>query len=500
MMQPGMTPAERVSARDAEPIAAIRAEFRQRLGIARYEMWCDGKISWALQGERLTIGVASPFLLNWMQKQFRAHLIEAAQTALGPAAQVVFEVDGRISLSGAAAASAAKEPKLAVETPALSGALVVQASAGKTAHGGGAKDGVVPVRAEAGALPRTRRLADLTEFVAGAANQMALAAARQIADGLPTMFNPLYLYGGVGTGKSHLLEGVCRRLRTRHMAQNIVLTNAEAFANYFTQALRDRTLPGFRQKFRSADVLLMDDIEFFEGKQVIQEEFLHTLMDLMDHGRRVVLTGDRHPRLLTRLSDAVTTRIMAGMVCRLDTPDLETRRRIVAAKAVRHAIPFPGDVLDYIAQRFQTSVRELEGALHCLTTYGEMTKQPLTIGIARDVLSDLEQDCRKIIRLADIEQAVCNFFGLTERELKSERRSRSVSQPRMLAMYLARKHTSSAYSEIGRHFGGRNHSTVMSAERKVTEWLQDNASVKVAVQKWSIHDVVGTLEQQLLAG
>ena len=158
------------------------------------------------------------------------------------------------------------------------------------------------------------------------------------------------------------------------------------------------------------------------------------------------------------------------------------------------------EVFDYIAQRFQANVRELEGALNCLQIYGEMTRRKVTAAAVREILCDLERDCRKIIRLADIEKAVCSLFGLTNRELKSESRSRVVSQPRMLAMFLARKYTATPYSEIGQHFGGRDHSTVMSAERKVQTWLDASATVRVAATSWSVQEVLGTLEQQLLAG
>ena len=331
---------------------------------------------------------------------------------------------------------------------------------------------------------------------------MALTAARQLASGQQVAFNPLYICGPVGSGKTHLLEGVCRQLKRTQPAANIVLITAEAFANYFTQALRDHSLPSFRQRFRTVDVLIVDNVEFFESKRVFQEEFLHTFADLVDHGLPIVLSGMRHPRLLTKLSDELVSRSPVRLVCqRLETPDVSTRLKIVEVKAARLVSgDFAPEVLEYIAQRFQGSVRELEGALNCLHTYYGMTRKRITVSAAREVLADLERDCLRLIRLADIERVICNLFGVRPKDLQSESRVRTISQPRMLAMFLARKHTPSAYTEIGQHFGGRNHSTVMSAERKVQQWLEQNETIKVASQTWSIGEILQTLEQQLMAG
>jgi chromosomal replication initiator protein len=329
---------------------------------------------------------------------------------------------------------------------------------------------------------------------------LAWTASRQVAATPGAHFSTLFLHGVVGTGKTHLLEGICRQLRRTHPTLQVTLLTAEGFANYFTQALNDRTLPSFRQKFRGVDVLLVDDVDFFESKRVFQEEFLHTVGELVDHGRQVVVSADRHPKLLTKLSDELVSRFHSGLVCRLETPDLETRRKIIAGKAQRLDGEFAPEALDFIAERFNGSVRELEGALNCLQTCFSMTRKRVTLATARQLLADLERDCLKIVRIADVERVVCNLFGLKPKDLKSDSRVRTVAQPRMLAMFLARRHTPSAYSEIGQHFGGRNHSTVMSAERKVQQWLSDNASVRIASQSWTIGEIVSTLEQQLLAG
>ncbi|MCA9095322.1 MAG: AAA family ATPase, partial [Planctomycetaceae bacterium] len=305
------------------------------------------------------------------------------------------------------------------------------------------------------------------------------------------------LHGGVGLGKTHLLEGIAQELRNRFPSLQVVHMTAENFTNYFTVALRQHALPSFRQKFRNADVLLLDDVDFLDGKRGIQEELLHTFKHLEAHGRQIVLTSDRHPRLLTRTSEELKTRFMSGMVCRLDAPGPETRRRILDRKAERLSGEFNGEALNYIAQRFRNNVRELEGALRTLQAYYTMTGKRVGITAARQILSDLERDCIKVVKLSDIERVVCDVFGLMQEELRSNKRVRSVSQPRMLAMYLARKHTRSAYSEIGAYFGGRNHSTVITAEKKIATLLNQRYQMNVAAEQYSVADVIENIEQQL---
>lgn len=508
-MQPGMTPTVRAEMTSAtsDPtsdhlIQAALVEIQERLGAKRFGLWCDGKIRLSISDDRLTVWVGSPFLLNWMQKQFRDEMKSAAQAVLGPSAEAGFAVDSTLAVTPNTAAPAKGGERLPVNR------AVTRPDSAKSNHTADVdkiSSVVTPAQSVvAGSVPnlppnRSRRLADLCDFVSGPQTELALTAARQLASGQHVPFNPLYVCGPVGSGKTHLLEGICRQLKRSQPATNVLLITAEAFANYFTQALRDHSLPSFRQRFRGVDVLIVDNVEFFESKRVFQEEFLHTFADLADHGRTIVLSGTRHPRLLTKLSDELVSRFQSGLVCRLETPDVATRLKIVEVKAARLPGQFTPEALEYIAQRFQGSVRELEGALNCLQTYYTMTRQKVTQTAAREVLADLERDCLRLIRLPDIERVVCHLFGVRPKDLQSESRVRTISQPRMLAMFLARKHTPAAYTEIGQHFGGRNHSTVMSAERKVQQWLDQNETIKVASQTWSIGEILQTLEQQLLA-
>ncbi|HVV99431.1 MAG TPA: chromosomal replication initiator protein DnaA [Planctomycetaceae bacterium] len=478
----------------------MQRELEQAIGSRRYEHWFDQKTILSVEDDELTVSVINPFVLTWMQKHFREVLSDVAQNVIGPSARIRFDVVAR------------NESQPALELPALTetSAPSLTTTARELKPSGvtllAERREPQPERREpqetttrpAGA--GARRFADLSDFVEGPASELALTAVRQVCERPGALFNPLFVHGPVGTGKTHLLEGIYLQIRRRFPALQVVYLTAEAFTNYFTQALRQHTLPSFRQRFRNVDVLLIDDIDFLDSKRVIQEEFLHTFKQLESHGRQIVISSDRHPRLLSKISDELKTRFLSGMVCRLEAPDTETRQRIAERKVQKLSADISPEAIEFVAQRFKNNVRELEGALHSLHTYQRMTNKRVSLNSARSVLSDLERDCIKVVRLTDIEQVVCELFGVGAEELKSAKRSAALSQPRMLAMFLARKHTRAAYSEIGQYFGGRNHSTVMSAEKKIKAWLDERTPVKVASQTWSINDVMETLEQQLQVG
>lgn len=469
--------------------------LRQLIGERNYRHWFLQKTQVTADGQQLRIAVATQFLSNWMQRRFSADVAEAARQ--GGFDGVVWNVDETLPAAGERADQTASGGK----TPATS---PVQRSS-RTAAAGPASDASrespSTTRPGVSAAPRdSRRFAVLDDFVVGPCNELAHTAARHVCADPGRQFSSLYLHGPVGTGKTHLAEGIYREIRRQHPQLQVLFMSAENFANQFTQALRTHALPGFRQRFRTVDVLIMDDVGFLDGKKVIQEEFLHTFKQLVSHGRQVVMTADCHPRLLSKLRDDLVTRFLCGMVCRLEAPDLETRRLIVRTKAAGMNIQISDEVLDYVAKRFVHNVRELEGALNTLRTWFAMTARRVSLSVARQILSELERDCIKVVKLADIQEAVCRLFGLVTDDLQSSGRTKKVTHPRMLAMYLARRHTQAAYKEIGEFFGGRNHSTVVAAEKKVETWLHGTEQIQIGGRNWHLSDVLETLEQQLLAG
>ncbi len=467
-----------------ELVSRIQQTLIATLGERRYANWFQKSARLEVRGDELIVYAGSPYLQNWLQRQFADVLRDAARDIIGPGSRVRLDVG---PLAAGAEESPAAEPN-----PRSKASQHDQPRSGDDRNNG------------RGAVPRTaasrRRFAGLADFIPGRKNELAFTAARQVAENPGGPLNPLCLYGGVGCGKTHLLEGIYRQVRRQYPALHVLFLTAENFANYFTQALRERSLPSFHQKFRNVDVLLVDDVDFLNGKSGIEEEFLHTLKSLETHDRQTVLTADRHPRLLDKLSDELVTRMLSGMACRLESSDVETRLEIVRQRVRQHPFPVADEALSFIARRFTNNVRELEGAVNCLQTYHTMTKRRVSVQAAREVLARLERDCIRIVRLCDVEQAVCRLFHVTADELKSAKRSRSVSQPRMLAMYLARRLTACAYSEIGQFFGNRNHSTVMAAEKKVRRLIDENGEIRVCAEQWPLQEVVDSLESQLKTG
>jgi chromosomal replication initiator protein len=461
-----------------------------RIGDRQFQHWFQNKTRFACAGTTLIVSSATPFLQTWIQKRHRAALLEVAGEFLGTEASLQFEIDESLNHT---------------ETPSVSTAAVPAAPTNSPLDGATPPSLPKPVatsspNASPNVVTPGRRFASFDEFIVGTGNQLAYTAARQVCDHFADQATPCYVYGPVGCGKTHLAESIYREIRRRHPHLNVLFLTAEQFTNQFTQSFRSHSLPTFRQRFRSVDVLLMDDVDFLDAKRVVQEEFLHTVQQLESHRKQLVACGERHPRQLTKISDELRTRLLSGMVCRLDKPDLETRERIAVAKARRIQLDVSLEVLKYVARKFSGTIRELEGALHCLLICQRMTGQRVSLASARDVLGDLERDCLRPIQMADIERVVCELFGVPADMLRSPSRSRTATEPRMLAMYLARRLTRSAYSEIGAYFGGRNHATVIAADQKISAGLSDNVELKVASQTWKLADIVETLEQQLMAG
>ena len=487
-MQPGYAP----PAPGSNPACEVLDRLRASLDEKTYAHWIDGKVALTVLDDELTVGVGSPFLLAWMQRQFGAAFRSAAKDVLGPAARLRYAVDALLGLPAARPANGriAAPAQPTIDAKESSTALIPANVA--------VADELSQSRPRP-AVAERRRFADLADFVPGPNSEFAFTAAHRFCECPTAAPSPLYLFGGVGLGKTHLLEGIVKRLRESAGAGQVAYFTAESFANYFTEALRSRTLAAFRNRFRSVSILVVDDVDFFDGKKGLQEEFLHTLQHLESRGRSIVVAADRHPKLLTRTSDELVTRFLSGTVCRLESPGYETRLRILEQKAGRLPEKPSAAVLEYIASKFRGGVRELEGALNCLEVFRTLSSRPVGVTAARQVLGDLERDCLRAVRLPDIERAVCEFFGVEPAALRSAKRSRSVSQPRMLAMYLARKHTQAAYGEIGAHFGGRNHSTVIAADRKMRQLLEKSPSWHVASESMRLQDVVQSIESCLRA-
>lgn len=493
-MQPDILASGQPASHEEGP-GGFQDALRAKVGERNYQHWFESRASISLNGSSVGIAVGSAFLSTWMQRRFGSDVTTVAREVI-PGASVHWSIDTELE----AAAESDSDDASDAATSRDSGS--VQSESENTAPAVSRRTAIRGNSAGATGVGRRegRRFAKLDGFVQGPCNELAVTAVRQVASHPGERFNPLYIHGGVGVGKTHLAEAVYCEVRRQHPEAQVVFMTAESFGNQFTHALRNQSLPGFRARFRNVDVLIMDDIGFLNGKPGMQEEFLHTFEQLASHGKQVVVTADCHPRLMTKMSGELTTRFLCGLVCRLEAPDLTTRQQIVRLKMQSFAGQVAEDALDFVARRFTHSVRELEGALNTLRTWYAMTQKKVFLQTARQALSELERDCIRVVRLPDIEAAVCQLFGIDASDLKSARRTRSVSQPRMLAMFLARRHTQAAYKEIGDFFGGRNHSTVVAAEKKVDGWLRSQKELCLAGRNWHLSDVMESIEQQLLAG
>jgi chromosomal replication initiator protein len=326
---------------------------------------------------------------------------------------------------------------------------------------------------------------------------MAFAAAQEMAASLGAGFNPLVIQGGVGLGKTHLLVGIAASLKATRPGLRLVQTTAESFTNGFLDAMRTGSLNAFRSRYRGAGALVVDDIHFLAAKRATQDEFLHTFNALVSEGVPIVLSIDQHPRQVAKLTDELVTRFLGGMVVRLESPDPPTRKAILKAKARARGVDVPDSVLAYVADNLRASVRELEGSLHSLIAHATLAGKRLDLALAKTALRDTIRHTARAVGLKDVERAIAALFGVTADDLRGDGRARAVSYPRMLGMYLARKHVGASYSEIGRFFGGRNHSTVISAEKKVKGWLAEEDRIHLLDGFQTTSEILASLERAL---
>jgi chromosomal replication initiator protein len=344
-----------------------------------------------------------------------------------------------------------------------------------------------------------RRPLSIEEFVVGPSNRMALGAVEIVA-ARPGEMSPLVIHGPSGVGKTHLLEGVCVRARDLNPALAVVMLSAEQFTTSFVQSLHGSGLPGFRRTCRAADLLVIDDIQFLVGKRATLVEFQQTVDALHRLGKQMVFACDRELDALDGLGSDLLTRLRGGMVARILPPDYDVRRDIVAAIAAKRGLSVPDEVVHYVATHITRHARELYGAVNRLEATSLMLGVSITAGMAEEALADLVRSSARSVRLADIEKAICKAFGIEAGSLQSARRAKTVSHPRMLAMFLARKHTHAALTDIGKYFGRRSHSTVIAAQKTVGDWVAKRASIVLAESQWDVEEAIRRVEDLLRAG
>jgi chromosomal replication initiator protein len=429
----------------------VQAQLALVVDEPTYRIWLTNLTPLELLGERLVIEAPTE-TCRWIQGRFGRVIEASVELVLGPHASVELRPADDLGSKR----SRATPPTERTRTPQSSGPL---------------------------GNPKLT----FDHFVIGDSNRLAHAAALTVAEMPAQAYNPLFICGPPGVGKTHLLSAIANLIAAHDPTLAVRTTTGEAFTNEFLGALSDRSTDQFKSRFRDIDVLLVDDVQFLERKTRTEEEFFHTFNALHDAGRQVVLTSDRPPHDLQALEDRLRERFEAGLVADVRAPDLPTRLAILRKRAHHDGVVLADDTaLEAIAEHVQTNVRALEGALIRVVAFSSLTGRPLTTELAREVLASLYPRPVRIgtpRTIAEIQQATCSEFGLTPEELLSSARAARVSQPRQIAMYLSRELTDASLPAIGREFGGRDHTTVMHACRRTSSRMSSDQTTRDAVEK-----------------
>jgi chromosomal replication initiator protein len=469
----------KVCAHNADEVNRLNDAIAEQVGPQRYKVWFRGSTALAFADGFVQVNVPNQFVGGWIEKNFSEVIREAASHIAGKPLDVVFTIDPAVAKK-----VRKKQPDSQVEYARNNPERVARASIRR----GSPPPTPVPKRA-------------FDDFVVGDANRLAYTTALSVADNPATQFNPLFVHGGCGVGKTHLLQAVCNRLKEMHPGKTYRYLSGEDFTNQYIFAIKTQEIESFRHRYRNTDVLVIDDVHFFSNKRGTQEEFLHTFNAIDVAGKQLVLASDAHPKMISHLSESLATRFVAGMVVKIDPPGFDTRAEVLRRRAKKMGYSVPEPVVRHIAEHCTANIRELEGALYKLVALAGMMNQPITLSLAKNGLQDLMARTTSIVKLSDIETAVALYFGLRPADLHTSKKSRTIALARGIAMYLARKHTDMSFPEIGRFMGNKNHSTVLLACRRIGKLVADDASVRwlTARGEQSMHvcPVLSELEKQL---
>lgn len=522
---------------NTDVIGKVKEALIQRIGSERYGLWFEQTVRFRLESDAVVVEVAGDFALHRLRTNYFRHIEAAAAQAVGQLVTVRIELQVDCQAVSADTEQPSRSTTENRQTPPstppaaplkatreigeskLVNAPVARPSArtepvrvgsfrAKAIDSRPARPETVQNASTATALaeptitnPQSQGDAmTFANFAPGTSNQLARTAAQLLGE-QPSESAPICFWGATGTGKTHLLHAIRHELRHRHRMQRVILLSAEDFTNEFLVAVRGAGLPAFRKRYRDVDALLIDNIQFFGGKSATLREVLYTVDTIVSRRRPLVLAGDRPPMEIDGLSTELAGRMSSGLVCGLNPLEIEVRRELLRRESMRSFIPWDEETIESLAMRISGDGRLIQGIGRLVSMLQRMYRRmPTMQEIVREA-GDLLQRGPRVVALADIEKAVCTAFNLPVGELRGEVKSRNVSQPRILAMYLARQHTSAAYSEIGRYFGDRNHSTVIAAYRRAEGWLKTNQSLGGrGPQGVNVQEAIDTVENLLRIG
>jgi len=418
----------------------VRQQLLETVGANNYSTWIEPLEFSDLRNGVATFNVPTHFIGDWVRRNFADQIKQLLHTTDTPVSRIEFALAKRAPVAQPTASSQTTNTQEKTELPGA---------------------------------PLDRRLT-FDRFVVGKPNELAHAAAKRVGEGGTVTFNPLFLYGGVGLGKTHLMHAIAHDLATNRPDLNVVYLSAEQFMYRFVQALRERKMMDFKEVFRSVDVLMVDDVQFIAGKDSTQEEFFHTFNALVDLNKQIIISGDRAPGEIKNLEERIKSRLQSGLVVDLHPTDYELRLGILQQKVDKYRSENSGlvladGVLEFLAHRISTNVRVLEGALTRLFAFASLVGREITLELAQDCLADILRASARKITIDEIQRKVSEHYNIRLSDMIGPRRMRTLARPRQIAMYLSKQLTSRSLPEIGRSFGGRDHTTVMHGVRKIEE-------------------------------
>ncbi|MEK7315494.1 MAG: chromosomal replication initiator protein DnaA [Candidatus Eisenbacteria bacterium] len=410
-----------------------------------FDTWFRSLTALEFDGRTLLLEVPSPFYVDWLDQHYRSLIESSLSAATGQPVGVSFQIRSE------------PEAPEEEERPRLG-----------------------PIsRDETHLVPQNT----FDSFIVGSGNQFAHAVCQAVSQSPGTRYNPLFLYGGVGLGKTHLMHAIGHNVRQQRTGARIFFVSAEKFMNEMIYAIQHATTLEFKSRYRTADILLIDDIQFLAGKESTQEEFFHTFNALHDQKKQIVLTSDGPPNSMTALQERLVSRFTWGVVADIQAPDLETRVAIVKKKAEMQGRNLPNEIALLLASNIKTNIRDLEGSLARLLAFSDLTNQPLTVEFAQEVLRDQIKPDLQRVDVHEIQRLVARHFSVTEESLRGKRRTDTIAFPRQIGMYITRTITDLSLAEIGAKFGGRDHTTVMHACQKIDGLMQNDKEIRKTVEE-----------------
>ncbi len=448
----------------------LRHRLLKTVGQNNYTQWIEPLEFESLDDSVALFSVPTNFMGNYVSQNFADLILYELNSAGTPARRLRFRV-----ASGNAARSSDNAASRATTRPPAPGSSSAGSSRVLSSPGSNLR-----------AAPLDARFT-FDNFVVGKPNELAHAAARRVSEGGPVTFNPLVLYGGVGLGKTHLMHAIAWELQSRKPGLNVLFLSAEQFMYRFVQALRERKMMDFKELFRAVDVLMVDDVQFIAGKDSTQEEFFHTFNALVDQNKQIIISADRAPGEIKDLEDRVKSRLQCGLVVDLHPTDYELRLGILQTKVQHYGASHPDvviadGVLEFLAQRISTNVRVLEGALMRLFAFASLVGREVDLDLTQDCLADVLRASERKITVEEIQRKVSDYYNIRLSDIIGPKRVRSFARPRQVAMYLCKQLTSRSLPEIGRRFGGRDHTTVMHGVRRIEELKQTDGQIAEDVE------------------